>query len=48
MIFSPLIAIPLFFVMLLLLEAGRRFKAQPGWSQAPQSKTPTLPCLDFF
>lgn len=30
MIFSPLLSIPLFFVMLLLLEAGRRFKARTG------------------
>ena len=28
MIFSPFLSIPLFFVMLLLLEAGRRFKAR--------------------
>jgi len=28
MIFSPFSAIPLFFIMLLLLEAGRRFKAR--------------------
>jgi hypothetical protein len=30
MIFSPFLSIPLFFVMLLLLEAGRRFKARTG------------------
>jgi hypothetical protein len=30
MIFSPLLSIPFFFVMLLLLEAGRRFKARTG------------------
>jgi hypothetical protein len=30
MIFSPFLSIPLFFVMLLLLEAGRRFKAHTG------------------
>src|SRR5271154_4298561 len=30
MIFSPFLSIPLFFVMLLLLEAGRRFKAWTG------------------
>jgi len=30
MIFSPFSAIPLFFVMLLLFEAGRRFKAWAG------------------
>jgi hypothetical protein len=30
MIFSPFLSIPLFFVMLLLLEAGRRLKARTG------------------
>jgi hypothetical protein len=30
MIFSPFLSIPLFFVMLLLLEAGRRFKSRTG------------------
>ncbi|MCU1247946.1 MAG: hypothetical protein JWQ49_975 [Edaphobacter sp.] len=30
MIFSPFLSIPLFFVMLLLLEAGRRFRARTG------------------
>lgn len=30
MTFSPFLSIPLFFVMLLLLEAGRRFKARTG------------------
>jgi hypothetical protein len=30
MIFSPFLSIPLFFVMLLLLEAGRRFKVRTG------------------
>jgi hypothetical protein len=30
MIFSPFLSIPLFFVMLALLEAGRRFKARTG------------------
>jgi len=30
MIFSPFLSIPLFFAMLLLLEAGRRFKARTG------------------
>jgi len=30
MIFSPFLSIPLFFIMLLLLEAGRRFKARIG------------------
>src|SRR5271154_2948537 len=30
MIFSPFLSIPLFFGMLLLLEAGRRFKARTG------------------
>jgi hypothetical protein len=30
MIFSPFLSIPLFFVMLLLLETGRRFKARTG------------------
>src|SRR5271154_6895289 len=30
MIFSPFSAIPLFFIMLLLLEAGRRFKTRTG------------------
>lgn len=30
MTFSPALAIPLFFVMLILLEAGRRLRARPG------------------
>lgn len=30
MTFSPAIAIPLFFVMLILLETGRRLRARPG------------------
>jgi hypothetical protein len=30
MIFSPFLFIPLFFIMLLLLEAGRRFNVRTG------------------
>jgi hypothetical protein len=38
MIFPPFLSITLFFVMLLLLEAGADLRPVPDWSRTPRSK----------